>query len=687
MINIYAYTTIAYNERSWLKIGQTSQDPLVRIKEQDGTSNPEKLIHVKSWQVPDNISDIEVHMQLAKMGINKVRLDANREWFKCDISDVDCAINILIHDVNRSLSFDPREEQQKCIHKAIEYFKKGGTEFLINAKMRYGKTFVSYMIAKDLDAKNILILTYKPAVGTCWESDLKNHINFDGWAYSMEEGFIIDKKARVNVLFASYQDINDIKKKKWKNIQKHKWDLVIIDEMHYGSDTPRAKTTMDLLNIQKKLYVSGTPLDAMMSGRFNDDQIYNWTYGDEQRKRKTELLSGWATEIYRWLPDMKIYMYQVSDQAKKLCSHYSDEEQFTMTKMFASDDGVEFNDQAAVKNFIDQVFGLNVHKKNSVYRNPKIASPNHSLWVMPPSVKSVDAMVTMLEKMVGKSYHIINAAGNNGISKVCEITEIIRHDDHDKTITVTCGRFNTGVTIPEWDMVLMLGDGKAPETYFQTIFRVQSSDIARRKESCYVIDFNPERALELMFTYAENFAKKGQGITESLRDFLEFCPLLDNTSNEFKKVSAEDIVSFMQESGNYVDKFNSSYIFNKSESMNFTELLELEGAGISSIVYKKKLNYNDVVFGKNFNYLSQKKAEKLKKDITEEIIKKAKIITARIPEYLIVYCVKDTYSLLKTPKNDFEEHFGIKRDLFAEMVNVGFVNEERLNRIIAGFVI
>lgn len=687
MIYIYAYTTATYKRLGWLKIGQTSQDPLVRIKEQDGTSNPEKLILVKTWQVPDNISDIEVHKQLAKMGINKVRLDANREWFKCNVEDVDRAINTLKHGVNRSQSFDPREEQQECINKAVDYFKNGGTEFLINAKMRYGKTFVSYMIAKDLGAKNILILTYKPAVGTNWESDLKNHIKFEGWAYSMEEGFIIDKKAKVNVLFASFQDINDIKKEKWKDIQKHKWDLVIIDEMHYGSDTPRAKLTMDLLNIQKKLYVSGTPLDAMISGQFEDNQIYNWTYGDEQRKRKTELLSGWATEIYRWLPDMKIYMYQVSDQAKKLCSHYSAEEQFTMTKMFASDDGVEFKDQAAVKNFIDQVFGLNVHKKNSVYRNPEIASPNHSLWVMPPSVNSVNAMVAMLEKMVGNSYHIINAAGNNGISKVSKITEIIRHDDHDKTITVTCGRFNTGVTIPEWDMVLMLGDGKAPETYFQTIFRVQSSDIKRQKESCSVIDFNPERALELIFTYAEKFAKKGQGITESLRNHLEFCPLLDHTSNEFKEVSAEDIVSFMQESGNYIDKFNSSYLFNRSKSMNFKKLLELKGAGISSIVHKKKLNSNDVVFGKNFNYSTQKKAEKLKKDLTEEIIKKAKIITARIPEYMIVYCVKDTYSLLKTPNNDFEEHFGIESDMFAEMINVGFVNEERLNRIIAGFVI
>ena len=228
---------------------------------------------------------------------------------------------------------------------------------------------------------------------------------------------------------------------------------------------------------------------------------------------------------------MEIHTFEVCADAKKACLAYTGEEQFTMTKMFGSSDGVKFNDEPTVKLFIDQVFGRGAVKK--IHSPVRTCAADHMLFVMPPNVKSVNAFCNLLDRMVGEEYHIINVAGNN----IKSLTKVKRHIQHyEKTITVTCGRFNTGVTVPEWDVVFMLGDGSAPETYFQTIFRVQSPDKRRGKEKCYVFDFNPERVLELVYTYAELTAKKNKSTKSTLREFLGFAPIIDHSGNKTKIV-------------------------------------------------------------------------------------------------------------------------------------------------------
>ena len=679
MNTIYAYSTDTYIKNGWYKVGQTKLDANVRVEQQDGTSSPEKLDLLKTWSVPSTIKDTNVHLELERMGFNPTRIDKKREWYKLyDVNDVSVAINSLVHKVARPNSYAPRPEQQECVDTAVKYFRKGGKEFLINAKMRFGKTFASYLIAKNLDCENILVLTYKPAVEDGWRVDLRDHVYFDGWNYTSGNGFEISRKAKVNVIFASFQDLNDFNKPKWRGITKHHFDLVIIDEMHYGSDTERAKLTLSNLNADRTLFVSGTPLDAIISGRFTEDNTFTWSYADEQRKRRAEKETRWKTEVYRWLPEMEIHTFEVCDDAKRAISAYSDDEQFTMTKMFGSDDGITFNDEATVNLWLDQVFGINVHKRKSPIRT---FTAHHALWVMPPNVKSVNALCNLLEKRQ-EGYHIINVAGDN-ISDLSKVKRMIAH--YPKTITVTCGRFNTGVTVPEWDVVYMLGDGKAPETYFQTIFRAQAMDKTRGKEKCFVFDFNPERVLELVYQYAELTVKKTQSINGGVREFLEFCPIIDHSDNILRMITTEEIVNMISEAGNYIDKFASNYLFNRNEAMNFMELLDLHG-GVKNAKTEKIVSENDLDKGKNYKDILKSGVRSSRIKALEEIIlEKAKIVTKHLPEYVIfVDNVKTINELLKTDTDDFEEHFGIELDLFKRMVESKFVNVDRVNRLLSG---
>ena len=679
MNTIYAYSTSTYLEKSWIKVGQTSLDADSRIAQQDTTSNPEELRKLEEWSVPNKITDRHIHKVLERRGYLRTRVDKDREWFETTVEAVSEAINELRYGVSRKYDYAPREEQQACVDQAVQYFKDGGTEFLMNAKMRFGKTFASYLVAKELEAKSILVLTYKPATKDGWHEDLTNHVAFDGWSYADKYVDYAGIKTP-KVLFASFQDINDLTKAKWKGIKKEHFDLLVIDEMHFGSDTARARKTMETLNTDRTLYVSGTPLDAILSGRFTEDNTYTWSYADEQKKRTAEKNSGWETDIYRWLPEMEIHTFEVSDEAKRNMAHYDTDEQFTMTKMFASDDGQTFIDEPSVKLFLDQVFGRGVRKTKSPMMTH---AADHSLWVLPPNVASANSMSNLLERLVGDDYKIINVAGS-GVTKLKDVKDQIARND--KTITVTVGRFNTGTTVPEWDTVFMMNDGRAPESYFQTIFRSQSPNKDRMKEKCFVFDFNPERTLDLVYTYAELTAKKGESTNSGLREFLEFCPVLDHTDNKVRRVDTEEIVKMMSESGGYIERMASNFLFDKDQSLEFESLMELTGS-VKSSKRTVLVNANDVARGKNYTATAKAPSTNAEKKLADEIIAKAKVLTQKIPSYtLLVDPVESVEELMNTDPTDFEEHFEIPVEIFREMVESGFLRRDRLDRCITALL-
>lgn len=690
MNKIYIYTTETYKTfRGWRKVGQTSQESAeVRVAQQDGTSNPEPLLIEKVIEVEDWISDHTIHAELQKMGKLRVRMDKDREWFECTVEDVESAINNIKYGISRPNSFPMRDEQKECHDKAVAHYLSGGKKFLMNAKMRFGKTFTSYQIIKTLALKRVLVITYKPAVDASWREDMETHVDFNDWVYRSAKEFDAKNPIQLDgtnteILFTSFQDFNDFEKDKWKFAKNYHYDLVVIDEMHYGSKTERAQESLAQLSYDRILYVSGTPLKALMSGEFLEEEIYTWSYPDEQAKRKLEQDNNWDTEIYRWLPAMKFHTFEVSEDAKRQTSCYSDDEGFTMTKMFSSDDGEKFIDQSAVQLFLDQVFGIGVRKTQSPIRTHAV---DHMLFVMPANVKSATAMSKLLEKRVGNDYKVINVAGDN-VTKLEEVRNLIRRNQ--KTITVTCGRFNTGVTVPEWDMVMMLDDTRAPETYFQTIFRCQSPDKQREKELCSVIDFNPQRCLEMIYEFADITAKKGQSTQQNVRQFLEFAPVLDHSGNKPVEVDTDKVLNMMASTGGYVERFGSSFM------LNWTLLDKVANKfyGIDpekNVKVSSQVSDNDLDPGKNYESNNQQRS-KSAPDPTEEERKelKQKITTMmrRLPTYLLletnkIDCVEDI--LYNNNEELFTETVGISIQSFKELCN-GFIKTERLDRCIMAF--
>lgn len=706
MNTIYVYTTETYRDfRGWRKVGQTHQaSAKMRVEQQDGTSNPEPLIIEKVFQVEDWISDHTIHAELVKMGKMRVRMDKDREWFECTVEDVQCAINNIKFGISRPNAYPMRHEQQECHDLAVAWFKarraelkkmskkerkKAIPKFLMNAKMRFGKTFTTYQIIKSLGIKKVLVLTYKPAVDASWREDLETHVDFDGWKYVSAKDYnknnpiMLDGNSDVEIVFGSFQDANELSKAKWKYAKDYHYDLVVIDEMHYGSSTDRAKQTLALLNYDSILYVSGTPLKAIMSGEFLDEEVYTWGYADEQAKRKLEKDSAWQTEVYRWLPVMKFHTFEVNEEAKKLTSCYTDEEGFTMTKMFGSEDGETFIDEAAVKLFLDQVFGIGVRKTQSPVRTHAV---DHMLWVMPGNVKSVNALCKMLEKRVGDDYKILNVAGDN-ITKLDKVKQLIERNE--KTITVTCGRFNTGVTVPEWDMVMMLDDGKSPESYFQTVFRVQSPDKSRSKEECYVVDFNPQRCLELVYEFADITAKKGQSTQDAVRTFLDFAPVLDHSGNTPVEVDVERVLNLMAETGGYAEKFGSHTMMNWSLIDNFADTFD----GIDFESNSKKsdqLADNDLENGKNYDSNgnnNKKSLADMDEKERQELRKKVITVFRRLPTYLFLEdnVIDKTEDIVYYNNIDlFNDAVGISLEDFKGLCS-GFIKTDRLDRCIMAY--
>lgn len=689
---IYAYTTETYRTfRGWRKVGQTKQESAeIRVQQQDGTSNPEPLEIEHTWEVPDWVSDHTIHSELEKMGRLRVRMDKDREWFECTIDDVSSAINNIVLGISRPNSYSMRQEQQECHDLVVNHFRNGGNKFLMNAKMRFGKTFTSYQIIKTFNYKRVLVITYKPAVDATWREDLETHVDFEGWKYySAKEDFDSNNPIEllganpVEILFTSFQDFNDFDKPKWADAKNYHYDLVIIDEMHYGSKTERAQESLRQLTYDRILYVSGTPLKALMSGEFLDEEIYTWGYADEQSKRKLEQESNWNTEVYRWLPVMKFHTFEVTEEAKKLVSAYSEEEGFTMTKMFGSNDGQKFIDESAVKLFLDQTFGIGVRKDKSPVRTHAV---DHMLFVMPPNIDSATAMSKMLENRVGNDYKIINVAGDN-VKKLEDVKALIRRNQ--KTITVTCGRFNTGVTVPEWDMVMMLDDTRAPETYFQTIFRCQSPDRKRGKELCSVVDFNPQRCLEMIYEFADITAKKGQSTQQAVRDFLEFAPVLDHSSNSTKEIDVTNILNMMAKTGGYANRFGSTVMLNMGRIDEYADKF----SGIeqeTSTQISLAVSENDLEKGQNYVSNNQPNAKQQTNEEEKRLRElKQKIVTLmrRIPTYLFLEESKidNVSDILYTNNKDlFNDTVGITLESFNELCH-GFIRTERLDRAIMAF--
>ncbi|MGH1577575.1 DEAD/DEAH box helicase family protein [Planktotalea sp.] len=626
---IYAYSIADEAHEGLLKVGQTTRDVKRRVAEQLRTAaitNFRIELNEPAEREDGTIfTDHEVRAALTRKGIENTSL----EWMRCTLADVHTVLTELRTGLRFSgthhQTFPMRREQAEAVRQTHAYYHSRWEEdmhavprFLWNAKMRFGKTFTSYHLAKKMGAKRVLVVTFKPAVEDAWQSDLENHADFDGWQYlSVKTGgdpTQIDRNKPV-VYFGSFQDLlgrdarGNIKvKNEWLHTEN--WDLVVFDEYHFGAWRETAKELFageedeiareearledakklkdriadlqeplepetEFLPITTKayLYLSGTPFKALSTGEFIEEQIFNWTYTDEQRAKAAFAAAHpdqWNP--YGSLPQMRLLTYQMPDELLAIASA-GEFDEFDLNEFFAATgtgSKAQFKHKSDVQKWLDIIRGQYapsaVDSLKTGTRPPFPYSDvrllpylQHSFWFL-PNVAACHAMENLLTERQNTFWHeykVISAAGASagiGLEALPPVRRAIGSGFDSKSITLSCGKLTTGVTVKQWSSILMLRNLKSPETYFQAAFRVQSPWSIKNpngdnpheeeilKPVCFVFDFAPTRALRQLSEYGIGLSPNEANPENAVKELVSFLPVLAYDGANMYQVDAGGIL-------------------------------------------------------------------------------------------------------------------------------------------------
>ena len=524
-----------------------------------------------------SFNDKQVHSVLERSGVKKKVFDTVKganEWYCCDLETVKKAITAVkhgqtsLHPGDVSTTQNPivlRPEQQAAVEKTEKQFKKSN-QMLWNAKMRFGKTLCALRVARDLEMRRTIILTHRPVVDEGWFEDF-GKIFYDRSDYhygSRTKGESFDslerlaKKGDKYVYFASMQDMRGSelvggKFDKNNEVFSTIWDYLIVDEAHEGTQTELGKAVITELTKEttKVLRLSGTPFNLLDD--YTEDEIFTWDYVMEQRaKAEWDMTHMGDPNPYESLPAINIYTYDLGT----LMSDYADDEKaFNFREFFRTREDETFIHEKDVDNFLtllckddkDSLYPYSNDEYRRIFR--------HTLWVV-PGVKAARALSTKLKTHpVFSAFEVVNVAGNGdedeeNADALQMVNKAIGSDpDETYTITLSCGRLTTGVSIKPWTAVFMMSGSYSTSAanYMQTIFRVQTpfTHKGRMKEQCYAFDFAPDRTLRVLATVAKVSAKVGKATDEDRRvlgDFLNFCPII---SIEGSKMNPYDVNKMM----------------------------------------------------------------------------------------------------------------------------------------------
>ncbi len=798
-LRIYAYSIHDEQHKGWLKVGQTTQDVKKRVGQQLKTAAVTNYtIEVDESAVRDDgtfIRDFDVRERLKAKNFANPTL----EWMTCTVADVRTAITELragkVVGGTHHETFPMRLEQKQAVERTRDYFHSIWAEdmhavprFLWNAKMRFGKTFTSYQLAKSLGATRVLVVTFKPAVEDAWETDLLTHLDFDGWQYVSKSSGVdpatVDPKKPL-VYFGSFQDLLGRDKAtgliKGKNEWIHAihWDLVIFDEYHYGAWRDNAKELfegeddreakkelageygealetfdeeLDELGSDEKdflpittrayLYLSGTPFKALATGEFIEEQIFNWTYTDEQRE-KAEFSKKHPDKLnpYGALPEMRLLTYQMPDELLNVASQ-GEFDEFDLNSFFAatglgSDAGFTHKDD--VQKWLDIIRGqylptqLDALKSGTrppfPYSDARLVPYlQHSFWFL-PNVAACQAMANLLAEKQNVpfwgQYKVLNVAGPGagiGVDALPPVRVAIGNGIDTKTITLSCGKLTTGVTVAQWASILMLRNLKSPETYFQAAFRVQSPWSIKNPEGddphaeevlkpvCFIFDFAPTRALRQLSDYGIGLSPQEPNPERAVEELVSFLPVLAYDGANMTQVDAGAILDIAMagtsatllarkwESAILVNVDNETLKKIMSNEAAMEAVMNIEGfRALGSDVFETVVNKSqavkdikktkgDELTAKEKRELSdeEKEYKSKRKQIQEKLIKFATRIPAFM--YLTDYrenTLKDV--ITKLEPGLFKTVTGLTVEDFNLLVSLGVFNSAHMNAAVFAF--
>jgi hypothetical protein len=797
-LRIYAYAIKDPAHEGLLKIGQTTQSVKKRVAQQLKTAaiTNFKIVVDETAERNDGttFSDHQVRGRLKAKGFANPSL----EWMACTVADVLTAIEELRsgheHTGTHHETFAMRPEQATAVEETHAYFHSIWNEdihavprFLWNAKMRFGKTFATYQLARKLGAKRILVVTFKPAVEDAWQHDLESHADFDGWKYLSKatggDPADADPK-RPLVYFGSFQDLlgkdtaGNIKaKNEW--VHAINWGLVVFDEYHFGAWRDRAKELFegeddaelkkelraeftpdletfdeeldelganetDFLPITTKsyLYLSGTPFKALASGEFIEEQIFNWTYTDEQRAKQQ-----WAEKHsdrpnpYAALPEMRLLTYQMPDELLAIASQ-GEFDEFDLNEFFAATGAgasARFEHPNEVQKWLNILRGtytatqtdnlkLGARKPPFPYSDVRLLPYlNHSFWFL-PTVASCHAMANLLrakQNVFFHDYQVLTVAGTGagvGLAALPPVRAAIGNGHDTKTITLSCGKLTTGVTVSQWSSILMLRNLTSPETYFQAAFRVQSPWSIKNpngddpgaeeilKPVCYVFDFAPTRALRQMAEYGQGLTPEATNPEQAVAELVSFLPVLAYDGSHMTQVDAGGILDIAMAGTSatlLARKWESALLVNVDNDTlkriianpkAIEAIMKIEGfRALGSDVFETVVNKSEKV-----KATKREKGEKLtgkqKKELTDEekeYRSKRKLIQeklvkfgTRIPAFMYLTdfrenTLKDV--ITKIEPDLFKTVTGLTVEDFNLLVSLNVFNSAHMNQAVFAF--
>ena len=773
---IYAYELIGVaSHRGYIKVGYTERDVDTRIREQTHTvAVPYRVLETWTAMRSDGscFTDKDLHAVLRRKGFRQLNEGEDRnEWFRCTVNDVKAAVyavrNRTENIENRTNDFSMRPEQKEAVDKTEAYFRSAAAEgypkFLWNCKMRFGKTFAAYQLAKRM-----LVLTFKPAVVSAWQEDLNTHKDFEGWQFisrTTELTYETADQSRPIVCFGSFQDYLGVDKTtgtiKGRNEWVHtiNWDLVIFDEYHFGAWKENAKKLFeqddeddyDSENMEQYsradaydetwlpittdhyLYLSGTPFRALNSGEFIEEQIYNWTYSDEQRAKE-----NWQGEHnpYAALPRMVMMTYKIPESIQQIAKQ-GEYDEFDLNVFFSAKGkgrDCRFVYEDYVQKWLDLIRGsylettvdelkLGAKKPALPFADSRLLNVlQHTLWFL-PNVASCYAMANLLADRKNTFYHDyrINVCAGTEAGIGAAALEPVQRSMGDplatKTITLSCGKLTTGVTVKPWTGIFMLRNLSSPETYFQAAFRVQSpwevtTDKGQKeiiKKECYVFDFALNRALRQISDYSCRLNIHEGNPEKKVAEFINFLPVIAYDGSSMRQINAGDILDIAMAGTSAtllakrwesvllvnVDNETLSRLIANKEAMD--ALMKIEGfrslnSDIETIIAKsekvkkaKKEGTKDLTPKQKKELSDEEKEYKSKrKQIQEKLIKFA----TRIPVfmYLTDYrerCLKDVITQLEPGL--FKKVTGLSVKDFELLVSLGVFNESLMNDAVYKF--
>ena len=606
-----------------------------------------------------SFNDKEVHKVLERSGVKRKEFAGATEWYVCDLETVKRAIT-AIKEGKESLKASEvtstdnpiilRPEQKEAVERTLKQFRRGN-QMLWNAKMRFGKTLCALRVAREMEAQRTIIITHRPVVDASWFEDFgKTFYDRPEWHYGSHnkgKSFAslqkLASQGKKYVYFASMQDMRGSREvggrfDKNNEIFSNSWDLVIVDEAHEGTQTELGKAVLEQLigKETKTLRLSGTPFNLLDDHK--ESEVFTWDYVMEQQAKIDWEINHWGdTNPYATLPAIHIYTYDLGS----LMSEYSDEEKaFNFREFFRTKEDGSFVHNRDIDRFLAL---LSTDAEDSLYPYSNEAFRQifrHTLWIL-PGVKAAKALSRKLnEHPVFGLFRVVNVAGDGDDEEESRdaldlVNKAIGKDpDETYTITLSCGRLTTGVSVKPWTGVFMMAGSYCTSAagYMQTIFRVQTpyTHNGRMKTDCYAFDFAPDRTLRVLAEAAKvshKAGKQSEGDRKILGDFLNFCPIIAIEGSQMKQYRVETMLAQLKRAQIekvVQDGFENGALYN-DELLKLTEVDLQEFDDLKGIIGKTKAmpKVGDIDINRqgltNEQYEEKEHLEKKKKkDLTTE---------------------------------------------------------------------